>query len=279
MIDRRAAAGRAPFVMAHVLEPGVSFCHVAGRTIFLDLPADRYFCLSSDAERSFGRLSSAAAPEPEDAHILAGLEQRGVLRADETGFPPRPCPAVTEATGSLLDADALPVRPIETLLAGIALLRAPLHLKLFGLHAAIAGLQARKARLKPADPEREALARSAAAFAQLRAVATAHDQCLPRSLAVARRLFAAGVSAELENIWEDPDAAAFVRSVARGHETVPTVTVGDAVLVNPTVAQVLRRRGLSDCRPDGPQPCATAAAPGAARRWPGRRASRPARRR
>lgn len=40
------------------------------------------------------------------------------------------------------------------------------------------------------------------------------------------------------NIWEDPDGAAFVRSVARGNETVPTVTVGDTALVNPSARVV-----------------------------------------
>ena len=52
-------------------------------------------------------------------------------------------------------------------------------------------------------------------------------------------LDAAGVSFEMRNIWEDPDAAAFVRSVARGNETVPTVTVGDTAMVNPSVRDVL----------------------------------------
>jgi mycoredoxin len=50
----------------------------------------------------------------------------------------------------------------------------------------------------------------------------------------------AGIRPALRNIWDDPDAAAFVRSVARGNETVPTVTVGDAVLVNPPARDVLR---------------------------------------
>ena len=43
---------------------------------------------------------------------------------------------------------------------------------------------------------------------------------------------------EKRNIWEDPEAAAFVRSVARGNETVPTVTVGDTSLVNPSLDEV-----------------------------------------
>jgi mycoredoxin len=41
------------------------------------------------------------------------------------------------------------------------------------------------------------------------------------------------------NIWDDPAAAAFVRSVANGNETVPTVTVGDVTVVNPSAKQVM----------------------------------------
>lgn len=41
------------------------------------------------------------------------------------------------------------------------------------------------------------------------------------------------------NIWENPDHAATVRSVARGNETVPTVFVGDVAMVNPSIAQVM----------------------------------------
>ncbi|WP_318283946.1 glutaredoxin domain-containing protein [Rhodococcus ruber] len=41
------------------------------------------------------------------------------------------------------------------------------------------------------------------------------------------------------NIWEDPDAAAAVRSIAAGDETVPTVIVGPVAMVNPGVADVV----------------------------------------
>lgn len=48
------------------------------------------------------------------------------------------------------------------------------------------------------------------------------------------------------NIWDEPDAAAVVRSIARGNETVPTVVVrpvGDPTstvgLVNPSVDEIL----------------------------------------
>jgi mycoredoxin len=41
------------------------------------------------------------------------------------------------------------------------------------------------------------------------------------------------------NIWDDPSAAEFVRSVAGGNETVPTVTVGSVSVVNPSARQVV----------------------------------------
>lgn len=44
---------------------------------------------------------------------------------------------------------------------------------------------------------------------------------------------------ERVNIWEDEEAAGFVRSVADGNETVPTVRVGEAAMVNPSARDVL----------------------------------------
>lgn len=42
------------------------------------------------------------------------------------------------------------------------------------------------------------------------------------------------------DIWQDPAAAAAVRAVADGNETVPTVHVAGQWLVNPRAAQVQR---------------------------------------
>jgi glutaredoxin-like protein len=56
--------------------------------------------------------------------------------------------------------------------------------------------------------------------------------------ALQRNLDQRGVAYLKKNIWEDPAAAEFVRSVARGNETVPTVTVGDISIVNPSADEV-----------------------------------------
>jgi len=51
-------------------------------------------------------------------------------------------------------------------------------------------------------------------------------------------LRAARVPAEWVNIWEDRAAAARVREITGGDETVPTVEVGARALVNPSAWQV-----------------------------------------
>lgn len=54
-----------------------------------------------------------------------------------------------------------------------------------------------------------------------------------------RGLDRAGLAYEARNIWDDPEAAAMVRRVTGGAETVPTVLVADRAMVNPTATQVL----------------------------------------
>ena len=54
-----------------------------------------------------------------------------------------------------------------------------------------------------------------------------------------RALEGAGVPLDKRNIWDDPAAAAYVRSVAGGNETVPTVVIGASSLVNPSPNDVL----------------------------------------
>jgi mycoredoxin len=53
-----------------------------------------------------------------------------------------------------------------------------------------------------------------------------------------RQLEREGVEHRRVNIWDDPDAAATVRSIARGNETVPTVLVGGVGLVNPSLREI-----------------------------------------
>lgn len=61
----------------------------------------------------------------------------------------------------------------------------------------------------------------------------------PFCMLLERSLDQEGISLAKRNIWEEPEAAAIVRSIAEGNETVPTVRIGDVALVNPSAKQVL----------------------------------------
>ena len=61
----------------------------------------------------------------------------------------------------------------------------------------------------------------------------------PFSEGLGRSLDEAGVPTKLRNIWENPDDAAIVRSIAGGNETVPTLIIGPVALVNPSTRLVL----------------------------------------
>lgn len=61
----------------------------------------------------------------------------------------------------------------------------------------------------------------------------------PFCMMLRARLGPAGLPLREFNIWEDPRAAARVRAVAGGNETVPTVFVGEHAMVNPTAKEVM----------------------------------------
>ncbi|WP_116040568.1 glutaredoxin family protein [Amycolatopsis palatopharyngis] len=60
----------------------------------------------------------------------------------------------------------------------------------------------------------------------------------PFCSALRRPLRRNGLPAREINIWDDPAAAARVRSVANGNETVPTVFIGKHALVNPSYREL-----------------------------------------
>lgn len=60
----------------------------------------------------------------------------------------------------------------------------------------------------------------------------------PFCMMLERDLDRAGIVVTRRNIWEEPEAAAVVRAVADGNETVPTIRIGDRALVNPPIAEV-----------------------------------------
>ena len=62
----------------------------------------------------------------------------------------------------------------------------------------------------------------------------------PFCMNLERKLNGLNVPLTKHNIWDKPEAAAAVRSIADGNETVPTVVIGNAKMVNPSPDQVLQ---------------------------------------
>lgn len=62
----------------------------------------------------------------------------------------------------------------------------------------------------------------------------------PFCMNLERKLANLELPLQKKNIWDDPAHAAAVRSIANGDETVPTVVIGDAKLVNPSAGQVIQ---------------------------------------
>jgi mycoredoxin len=61
----------------------------------------------------------------------------------------------------------------------------------------------------------------------------------PFCMGLERNLDRMAIPLDRHNIWDDPQAAQFVRDHAGGNETVPTIAVGTTVLVNPSPTEVL----------------------------------------
>ena len=182
--------------MPSALRAGLSFCLLEDRLLFLDVPADRYFCLSRAAEQAVLRLYQGEPPDAADRAKLADLARTGLIVPSDRPGGIAPCIAPPVATRSLLEAS--PIRPNVTDRTA-----ALLHLTLAATELRIAGFAraiARAARHKCRAQERarsDRVAAVAAAFAACNALVSAQDRCLPRSIAVAHRLMRLGARPDL----------------------------------------------------------------------------------
>ncbi|WP_395396469.1 lasso peptide biosynthesis B2 protein (plasmid) [Novosphingobium sp. BL-8A] len=180
--------------MVYALPGGLSFCLAGDRLVFLDLPSDRYFCLSPPIEADFralieGRTQSGSIPKR--------LQAGNLLIAEEMVNDIAHClaPAVTGE----LRGDPQNLMFHDRLAAIGWILRSRTELKVRGLAVTIQHLINRKAVIGKALPISDAarernLSRVAASFRMASGIIGAHGQCLPRSLAIAHRLLSLRIS-------------------------------------------------------------------------------------
>lgn len=176
------------------LRPGLSYCDVGGRLVFLDTVADRYFCLDPVAGAGFRRIAEGAEDLDADSHRLDPL---GLLTRSPIGTRPQACAAPPRPTRSLLDSPPTAAGFRATLGALASLQTARLRFRLQPLSAALAAF----ARAKRGAPARangpDNLARETAGFRKAELFATTADACLSHSYAIGRHLIARRVDAAL----------------------------------------------------------------------------------
>lgn len=184
--------------MGHVLRLGISFCEVSERLLFLDVVADRYFCLGEKAERAFRALVDRRDLDLEMCRILAGLVESGILVKTADNRLPTVFHLNCTPSASLLDAPARRVGVGHLLAAMSTLAVARLSLRFGDLHAALQRLaEAKSAPGTVPQTVPQPIYDVAAAFEWTARVVRSHDQCLSRSIAVARRIAALGLPADL----------------------------------------------------------------------------------
>jgi len=181
--------------MGLALRPGISFCDVGGRLVFLDIVADRYFCLDADIEEAFRQMMSAdAAP----TSLSTLLSRTGLLHDSNGPTCIRPFAPRSPATDSLLDGPPTPCHPMRIVDTLIRLAIVRRALRRGGFCRLVSQLTADKAKLQidTARPT-EALRHIAIDFKRTRRLVRSHDQCLARSLALAQQCLWAGQRVDL----------------------------------------------------------------------------------
>ena len=158
------------------------WCVSSGRVVFLDVEADRYFCLPSALNGAFLRLA-AGQLRPGDADVLHKLAARGLLIEASGPFQP---PATIETPAcDYLDGQTPPVGLLPILRALAWEMRAAWRLRTRPFHRLIERTEEPASRSAQASGDGDGSLRAIVSAANSVAFLTrAHNRCLVRARAV-----------------------------------------------------------------------------------------------
>lgn len=177
------------------LRRGLSFCDLGSHLIFLDVEADRYFCLADQAEAELRALIAAAPRDSAPPERFAPFVERGLLVTGTEGAPLAACTPPPPPATSLLDTAGSDGGSFATVKAVLALMRSLARLRWGSLKASLAWARPLP-RMAAACPAGR-LAGIAAAFDKASRWMSSQDRCLAQSLAVARTARRAGLAVDI----------------------------------------------------------------------------------
>jgi hypothetical protein len=183
--------------MGFLLRAGLSFCIAGRRAAFLDLPANRYFCLPPAADAAFRALVAGDGVSAEHAAALDALVHDRLIERSATAARPVACSVAAPQSefhgtaGALARLRHLPgaIAAIAGATAGVRARRLPSLLDALA-RSKVAGAPGARC----GGPMPDALV---AAFDMSAMLFGRHDQCLARSIALAGALLRAGVVPQL----------------------------------------------------------------------------------
>jgi hypothetical protein len=182
--------------MGFQLRDGIHWCDCEGRAIFLDVDADRYFCLPSAANEAFMRLADEQL-RPEDAADFKTLCSRGVLVESDGPNALRSPPRIDAPTHDLA---VVPGRGPSLALVVHALISRAVASRTLSTRSFADVLARARDQAKSRSSgygRREAARRIARAEEAITLLTTVRDKCLVRALAVHSLCARYGVSSKL----------------------------------------------------------------------------------
>ena len=181
--------------MGYFLRPGLTFCRLSGRLIFLDRPADRYFGLADPLERALAGMIDTGSADPDRT---AALVERGILvecPGTDTLIAPIDRPALRY---SLLSGSPVTTSLATILPAASRQLASRLLIRIAGLDRALGRFERLSRVARATAPSELEHARRVAAHHQAAGMlAGAHERCLPNAHAIGCELARAGLAARL----------------------------------------------------------------------------------
>ena len=183
--------------MPFQLSDHVHWCNCEGRAVFLDIRADRYFCIPKTSNDAFLRLA-ARRMQPSDKDLLDALVARGLLIETKSNGGIRPAPVIDAPTHDLADERRQSAAILWVLRSLAAELGAAWRLRIREFQAVIEGARNRvRTTTGECDSASVALQAIASASASAALVIRSHDRCLVRALAAHALCARAGVKPEL----------------------------------------------------------------------------------
>lgn len=169
--------------MAFRLRDNLYWCHCGGRVVFLDVEADRYFCLPFGAEAAFARLAIGEM-EPGDVERLCALIARGMLIEDSGSPGLHPPPSLQPAAGDLLQEPYPPPHIRDVLGAFASEARAAWLLRRRPFLEVVKGIERCGHRRRSSLDHDTRLRRIVSGSAAISLVLRAADRCLVRAIAL-----------------------------------------------------------------------------------------------